>query len=504
MNEPEGKHVFISYVREDSERVDSLCAVLEAAQIPYWRDRSALGPGDAWRTRIRQAIRQGALVFLACFSDSSRAKNKSYMNEELTLAIEEFRQMPPGRTWLIPVRFDAGGVPDWDLGAGRVLSDLNFSDLFGPGHMANAARLVTTIHRLTGEQRPDMATALAAVEQATSTDRTDLLKRLTKEMLLDASRRIELDELISQEVQRVNAVLKDGSQVAGPLGGTNEEQLVRIVGRADELWQLTAPFCASLQVAARWGSPESLGPWANGLRSFVAAATRIEGGVQALLGLRHLPGMVSIMTAALGCVASGNWRNLKVLVADPTVRDQYESKPLAILEATDPYKPFTGTTDLVTNALARATIQKREAADAAKDFTERQNGKYHTPVAEWLHHILRPIFLDQLPDDDAYDSEFDRAEVILGVLTQDAVNARVSGDPHGRAWGPTHWYGRSLWRAAHHHGNPVEEIVHASATQGALWGPLQGSLFAGDEERARTALETYRNNFNEYSRRRMF
>lgn len=282
MSDEVGKHVFISYVREDSDQVDGLCAVLEAAQIPYWRDRKDLGPGDAWRAKIRAAIRDGSLVFLACFSDNSRGRDKSYMNEELTLAVDEFRQMPPGRIWLIPVRFDVGDVPDWDLGAGRVLSDLNYSDLFGKDHTAHAARLVTTINRLLGEKRLDPATALAAVEQATSADRADLLKRLTKEMLLEPSRRIELDDLVSQEVQRVLAVLKDKDRVAGPLDGTNEEQIVRIAEEAQDLWTLSEPFCASLQVASRWGAPESLTPWTSGIRSFVAAATQPESGKAAL------------------------------------------------------------------------------------------------------------------------------------------------------------------------------------------------------------------------------
>jgi hypothetical protein len=52
--------------------------------------------------------------------------------------------------------------------------------------------------------------------------------------------------------------------------------------------------------------------------------------------------------------------------------------------------------------------------------------------------------------------------------------------------------------------NPVEDFAHEFATQGALWGPLQGSLFCGDEERAQFALETYGKNFNEQSSRRMF
>src|SRR6185369_11803800 len=121
-----------------------------------------------WKAKIREAIRGGSLVFLACFSDNSRAKDKSYMNEELTLAIEEYRKMPPGRTWLIPVRFDSGDLPEWDLGVGRVLSDLNHVDLFGPAHVAQAALLVTTIHGVMGQKQLGPAAVLEAVERATA------------------------------------------------------------------------------------------------------------------------------------------------------------------------------------------------------------------------------------------------------------------------------------------------------------------------------------------------
>jgi hypothetical protein len=217
VSQVEGKHVFVSYVHEDDTEVDALCAVLEAAHIPYWRDRKSLGPGDAWKAKIREAIRNGSLVFLACFSDNSRAKDKSHMNEELTLAVDEYRKRPPGRTWLIPVRFDSGDVPEWDLGAGRTLTDLNYADLFGNRYAAEAASLVTTIHGVMGDKQLGPAAALEAVEQATAADRADLMKRLTKEMLVDPTRRIELDDLVSQEVQRVLSVFNDPDRVAGPL-----------------------------------------------------------------------------------------------------------------------------------------------------------------------------------------------------------------------------------------------------------------------------------------------
>ncbi len=468
---------------------------------PYWRDRTSLGPGDAWKAKIREAIRGGSLVFLACFSDNSRAKDKSHMNEELTLAVEEYRKMPPGRTWLIPVRFDSGDVPEWDLGAGRTLSDLNYSDLFGHGYAPQAASLVTTIHGVMGEKQLGPAAALEAVEQATAADRANLLKRLTKEMLVDPTRRIELDDLVSQEVQRILKVITDAERVAGPFGGTGDEQVLRLATEAQELFELTKPFCASLQVAARWGSPDALAPWANGIRAFVQAASKTQGGVQGLLELRHLPGMVSVMTAGLACGASRRWKNLKALVVDSSIRDRYEAKPLALLEATDPYKPFDHQ-GWTTNTLARAAQSDKPLVDALEDLMQKRVQKFYTPVAEWLYVMLRPIFEDQLPGDDAYGAEFDRAEVVLGVLAQDAVNVRIAATAAGKGWGRSHWFGRSTWRAAHYHGNPVEDLQHELDSEGAMWAPLRGDLFGGELDRAKAALSSYAETFAEIARQR--
>ena len=101
-----GGHVFISYVREDSPRVDQLQRTFQDAGITVWRDTADLWPGEDWRIKIRDAITRDAFVFIACFSSHSVGRLKSYQNEELNLAIEQLRLRPPEVTWLIPVRFD--------------------------------------------------------------------------------------------------------------------------------------------------------------------------------------------------------------------------------------------------------------------------------------------------------------------------------------------------------------------------------------------------------------
>ena len=75
MEIPKG-HAFISYVREDSRHVDRLQLYLEAAGVAVWRDTGDLGPGVDLRARIRHAITDNALVFIACFSRESTARAK--------------------------------------------------------------------------------------------------------------------------------------------------------------------------------------------------------------------------------------------------------------------------------------------------------------------------------------------------------------------------------------------------------------------------------------------
>lgn len=123
------KHIFISYVRDDQESVNRLWKDLRSRGINVWLDREDIMPGQRWRKAIRRAIREGAF-FLACFSCKYSAREKTYMNEELILAIEELRQRSSDKTWFIPVRLEECEVPDREIGGGENLTDLQWADLF--------------------------------------------------------------------------------------------------------------------------------------------------------------------------------------------------------------------------------------------------------------------------------------------------------------------------------------------------------------------------------------
>lgn len=495
----QGKHVFISYVKEDAGQVDRLCDLLEAAQIPYWRDRNDLAPGAPWKQKIREAIRSDSLVFLACFSAQSLAREKSYMNEELTLAIDEYRLRPPDKTWLIPVRLDDIKLPDLDLGAGRFLGDLQFVNLFGEAFAAEGVRLTSTISRMTGGPTPDAATIRAAVSEADATHRPTMLRQLTKEMALNPARRIELDELVSQEVSHILSAMRDENKFpTRPLQGTVEETTVRAAEMARSYWELVQPLCWGLQIIARYAPSDALRPWTAAVGTLAGEATRDRNGSTVLLDLRHLPALCAMFTGALAAVGHGRWDALKALVVDTTILNAYRDQRLPLVDAVTPYAPFAGdSAEWVPNTLARSVAHDEDLSVALNAFASKRQGKYHTPVADWLYHLLRPAFDEQFPDDEAYNQAFDRAEVILGVISQDQAHARADSE---RPW-PTRsqWFGRSTWRFRRSHLNPVDDLAHELSSQGRMWGPLTAGLFGGDANRASTAITQYAQTFMKFA-----
>lgn len=121
-------HVFLSYVREDWSKVKKLHDALTAAGIPVWIDRKSIKAGARWQDSIRIAIREGDF-FIVCFSSNYAERDRSYVNEEITIAIEELRQMPTNREWFIPVRLDDCRIPDRSIGAGESLTNIQRVDL---------------------------------------------------------------------------------------------------------------------------------------------------------------------------------------------------------------------------------------------------------------------------------------------------------------------------------------------------------------------------------------
>jgi hypothetical protein len=159
--------IFVSYVRENHQPVERLAAILKAVGVEVWLDRESLKPGQRWADEIRRGIKDGD-YFLACFSQEYASRSRTYMNEELTLAIDELRQRPSNRSWFIPVLLsDPSALPDRSIGGGETLASIQYVSLQEKDWDDGVRKLIEVI-------QPDAAPLHAAVA-----DLSDASKRKT-------------------------------------------------------------------------------------------------------------------------------------------------------------------------------------------------------------------------------------------------------------------------------------------------------------------------------------
>lgn len=121
------KHVFISYVHQDADRVTELRQALRLGGINVWTDHD-IQAGDFWERVILENI-QNAGFLIACFSHASAARPDSYMKKELDLAVRALGTPTPERPWLIPVLLSDIPIPDEVVGETR-LGDTDVAKLF--------------------------------------------------------------------------------------------------------------------------------------------------------------------------------------------------------------------------------------------------------------------------------------------------------------------------------------------------------------------------------------
>jgi len=116
--------VFISYVHENRDLVDRLANELKERGVTVWLDRNDIEPGARWQDAIKRAIRSGKF-FIACFSQESNERDRSYMREEVNVAIDELRPRPSNKIWFIPTLLNNTTIPSQRISNVEDLSDIN-------------------------------------------------------------------------------------------------------------------------------------------------------------------------------------------------------------------------------------------------------------------------------------------------------------------------------------------------------------------------------------------
>ena len=92
--------IFISYAREDHDMAKRLYADLLGMDFEPWMDSEDLRPGERWRARIREEIRNSDF-FLALMSTNSLNKI-GFVQKEVRQGLEMLEEFPDQQIYLIP------------------------------------------------------------------------------------------------------------------------------------------------------------------------------------------------------------------------------------------------------------------------------------------------------------------------------------------------------------------------------------------------------------------
>jgi hypothetical protein len=133
-----GRHVFLSYCRDNKDEVAKLRDDLIAADEAIWWDQDILG-GQDWKLEIRKAMRD-AYAVVVCLSKETADRITTGVYPEVLDAIATYREHAPANIFLIPLRLSECEIPLIDIDATRTLDRLQCVDLFAPDGLQKLVR----------------------------------------------------------------------------------------------------------------------------------------------------------------------------------------------------------------------------------------------------------------------------------------------------------------------------------------------------------------------------
>jgi hypothetical protein len=154
--------IFLSYAREDEDKVKELYQRLSDAGFEPWMDKKDILPGEIWKSRIPQAIRESDF-FLACLSGNSVNK-RGWIQREIKDALDIWQEKLDSDIYLIPARLEDCEIPER-------LGDFQWVDLFeedGWTRLVKAIQVGT--ERQTAAARPFVRESTPLSESETQED----------------------------------------------------------------------------------------------------------------------------------------------------------------------------------------------------------------------------------------------------------------------------------------------------------------------------------------------
>jgi hypothetical protein len=147
--------VFLSYAKEDRDKVLRIYKRLKEENLRPWIDEHHLAPGSDWDVVVRRTIRR--CRFFAVFLSSNSVNKRGYIQREIRLALDVVEELPSENVFIMPVRLEACDVPER-------LARWQWTDIFRRGGYKRFR--ATLIHHLGEDYQPPVPKRMRVMDLA--------------------------------------------------------------------------------------------------------------------------------------------------------------------------------------------------------------------------------------------------------------------------------------------------------------------------------------------------
>ena len=267
-----------------------------------------------------------------------------------------------------------------------------------------------------------------------------------KKLISDPKNKIQLHDLVHKETERIYKL------VQGMSPNNREDAAKHAKGWMEQIEKETKTLRDIFAYGCYFGSEELAYIWTKSLNRLGTLAH--TNGLDVMIKLQLYPAMLVLYAGGVSATAVGNAVNLKALF-DAAYKDPHHDPGL----------------------LAYKTNGWLLDQNLANQILELERRK--TPLSDHVFEVIEAGFPESLVVKDDFPLEYDKWEVILGMVVSHHLKDRSSGP-----WAPV---GRFVWRHEDNGQTGLKVVLEDIEVGKNNWPPLTVQLFNGSLDDAKEA-----------------